>query len=197
MIDISNDDIVKLYEDIINHLNSYHIQDHIERFPLETDEGTKVIKEKYHKKAIEDRNNYVNRQIIIFKDYANQIYNEMQRRFNTLMPREKGIEFRQTKDKLNELEKLLILTSEYLDSEYSMGFSTILSKLKDGISLDLLNNYLDEFFNIMRSANIALTIDDFKYSMFTELFMRSYFEKSNTSEVFQQIFFVGIYFKEI
>jgi len=164
-------------------------KDHIERFPLETDEGTKAIKEKYHKKAIDDRNNYVNRQIIIFKDYANQIYNEMQRRFNTLMPQDKSKEFKQNKEELNKLEQLLMLTSEYLDSDYSMGFSTILSKLKDGISLDLLNNYLDEFLNIMRSCNIALTIEDFKYSMFTELFMRSYFEKNNTSEVFQQIFF--------
>ncbi len=164
-------------------------KDYIEKFPLETDEGTKNIREKYHKKAIKDRNNYVNKEIDKFRDYGIQVYEEMQRRFKSLMPTDKSMVFEEGKAKLNDLEQLLVLSSDYLDSEYTLGFSSLLSKLKEGISLDELSSYLDDFFNKMKNINIELTIEDFKYSMFTELFMKSYFEKSNTSEVFQQIFF--------
>ena len=164
-------------------------KDHIEKFPLETDEGTKNIKEKFHKKAVIDRNNYINKEIDKFKSYGVLVYNEMRKRFNSLMPEDNSMVFEQNKAKLKELEKLLVLTSDYLDSEYTLGFSSMLSKFKEGISLGVLLGYIDKYFEKMKEMNINLTIEDFKYSMFTEMFMKSYFEKNNISEVFQQIFF--------
>ncbi len=164
-------------------------RDHIEKFPLETDEGTKKIKEKYHKKAINDRNNYIKKQINIFKSYGGMLYDEMEKRFNNLMPKDKSFELSQNREGLKKYEDLIELSSEYIDNDYLLGFSSLLSKLKEGISLNSLNEYIDEYFKRMSAANITLTIEDFKYSMFTEIFMKSYFEKTNTSETFQKIFY--------
>ncbi len=164
-------------------------RDHIEKFPLETDEGTKKVKEKYHKRAINDRNSYIEKQINVFKTYGSMVYDEMEKRFNTLMPKDNSIELRNNKDILKRYEDMLVLSSDYLDSNYTLGFSDLLSKFKEGISLDTLNSYLDDYFKRMRAVNITLTIEDFKYSMFTEAFMKSYFDGNNTAEIFQKIFF--------
>lgn len=164
-------------------------RDHIEKFPLETDEGTKKVREKYHKRAINDRNSYVEKQINVFKNYGSIVYDELEKRFKALMPKDNSITLRNNKDMMKRYEDMLVLSSDYLDSNYTLGFSDLLSKFKEGISLNTLNSYLDDYFKRMKAVGITLTIEDFKYSMFTEAFMNSYFDGSNTEEIFQKIFF--------
>ena len=46
-------------------------KNHIDNFKLETETGTKRLKEKFHKEAVNNRNNYVNRQLNIFSKISN------------------------------------------------------------------------------------------------------------------------------
>ena len=48
---------------------------HIENFVLETEEGTKRYREKFHLKAVCERNEYVHRQIDIFHKYLHDTEN--------------------------------------------------------------------------------------------------------------------------
>ena len=51
-------------------------KNHIENFPLEIEDGTKRSKKKFHEKAVNDRNEYVNRQRTLFDRYRIEIEND-------------------------------------------------------------------------------------------------------------------------
>ena len=67
----------------MNKLDEYPIikeinvnKNHIDNFILETKEGTKRLKEKFHRNAVIERNNYINKENIKFKNYKVLIQNE-------------------------------------------------------------------------------------------------------------------------
>ena len=50
---------------------------HIDNFPLETNDGTKRMKEKFHKNAVKERNLYIEKEIPKFKEYQRQVFEQL------------------------------------------------------------------------------------------------------------------------
>ena len=42
---------------------------HIDNFKMDTEQGTKRVKEKFHKEAVINRNNYINKENVKFSNY--------------------------------------------------------------------------------------------------------------------------------
>ena len=60
-------------------------KNHIENYVLETEEGTKRFKEKFHLKAINERNEYINREIKQFTQYKDRLETEIEERIIILI----------------------------------------------------------------------------------------------------------------
>ena len=61
-------------------------KNHIDNFVLDTEEGTKKMKEAFHVKACNERNAYVNSRKEVFLSYQKYIYDELNRRNNNMAP---------------------------------------------------------------------------------------------------------------
>jgi len=165
---------------------------HIDSFVMETEEGTKRTKEKFYRGASERRNSYVNQQLGEFDQYLVSVRNEITRRYSKLMPIDKTSEYEK---ELEEVGKLLFFIK--LNSDISDTFKTdldfIISSIKEETSLEDLNNCIKKFLDSFKEMGLSLTLDDFKYTMFTEKYMSSFLENSDSNHmhnVFDKIFFM-------
>ena len=166
-------------------------KNHIDNFALETDEGTKKVKEKFHLKAIEDRNNYVNGQHVVFDKYKVIIENELVERFKNKMPVDKTAEYDKELAEVDKLLNLVKLNSTIQDS-FKLKLDFLIASIKEETSLEDLDNIILDFINRFKEYGIVLTIDDFKYSMFTEQYMASLLDNPNSDimkDVFEKIYF--------
>ncbi len=174
---------------IINTINSDH--QFIDSFVLETEEGTKRTKVKFYREAAGKRNDYVNQQLALFNSYLTSIRDEINRRYSAMMPIDKTNEY---EAKIEEVSKLLFfikLNSDVSDS-FKVKLDFIISSIKEETSLEDLNSCIQQFLDAFKEMNISLSIEDFKYSMFTETYMSSFLENSDSAhmhEVFDKIFF--------
>ena len=64
--------------------------EHINTFKLELESGTKKMKEKFHKSAVKERNEYVEEQIKKFNKYQVEVYRLLKLRVNSLLPSDKS-----------------------------------------------------------------------------------------------------------
>ena len=164
---------------------------HIDNFQLESDEGTKRTKTKFRTVAIGQRNNYVKKQMEDFSDLKLKLLDEIKDRYEKLMPANKMDEFKSMEANVNSLFELVNLNSCMSDS-FKLGLDYSLAKLSNDTSLEEFNAILDEFITKFREFGIELTINDFKYTMFTEDYMKSYFKNASFDElrsVFEHIYF--------
>ena len=91
-------------------------RNHIDTFDLETNEGTKRTKQRFHANAVEQRNNYVNQQLAIFNRYQIEIENEILQRYKALMPVDKTAEYDQKQAEVLNLLNVVKLNSNIPDS---------------------------------------------------------------------------------
>lgn len=182
MSSLSNLSIIKKIEIDENHINNYI---------LETDKGTKKTKEKFHKNAVNQRNNYINKQQIYFSKVQVLLRNEIVKRYQKLLPPDKSSEYNNCKKEEELLLNNLILTSN-ISSSFKLNLDFIISDINEETSLSCLNKTIIEFIETFKKIGINLTIEDFKYTMFTEKYMKSYFDNLNYAEnekVFEDIYF--------
>ena len=166
-------------------------KNHIENFQLETEEGTKRSKEKFHAKAVEDRNEYVNHQKNKFEEYRVEIENEMKKRIEQLMPKDKSAEYQQGIDEVDQLLNLVKLNAN-ISNSFKLGLDFIMTAITEDTSLEEFNNIIKRFIDRFKELDIVLTIEDFKYTMFTEKYMLSFFKDSSLDmmkDVFEKIYF--------
>ncbi len=166
---------------------------HITEFPLDSETGTKAMKEKFHKDAIKSRNEYVNLQLQKFQNYQLEIYKMLQSRVNSLIPSDNNEQYENDKKILSQLESCIKFNSDNLGNDNKLGFCNLISKLNDDVEISLgeLNLILGEFIDKFLSMNINLTSTDFQYSMFTEKYMKSFLENrssDNFNSVMQKVF---------
>ena len=64
-------------------------ENHINSFPLETETGTKKMKEKFHKQAVQERNAYIEKELTKFKEYQKEAYKELDYYVKEKYPEEK------------------------------------------------------------------------------------------------------------
>ena len=79
-------------------------KNHINNFPLESEVGTKRMKENFHKNAVIQRNNYVKQQQDIFNLYTKQVYKEMKSRVDKYFPSNKNAFYDGEKKKMLEIK---------------------------------------------------------------------------------------------
>ena len=166
-------------------------KNYVDNFVLETHEGTKRLKEKFRINASLERNSYIERKIIYYENSLEYIKDEMKNRFSRLMPRDRSLEYEKELDKIDAYINLVKLDLD-ISSSFKLNISFVLSSIQDDSSLDDLNSALSKFLDLFQQYDISLSIDDFKYTMFTEEYMRSFFshtDQENFKNNFEKIFF--------
>lgn len=156
-------------------------ENHISNFPLETNTGTKKLKEKFHKKAIQERNEYINKELPKFKEYQKQTYLELDNYVKTIFPKEKTEQYQKSNQELEELLRIIPNTSDIVCLEIKLGLAHIYYNLSDktNSSLSVINNSINEFLKIMKNAKLEITKEDFNYSPFVYKYMESFLENYN------------------
>lgn len=156
-------------------------KNHINNFPLESEVGTKRMKENFHKNAVIQRNNYVKQQQDIFNLYTKQVYKEMKSRVDKYFPSNKNAFYDGEKKKMLEIKDAIKFTNKYLDSSLKLELLPLISSIKDDteISLDNINSTIEKFISKFLEAGVSLSVNDFSYSIFTYKYMGDYFNKDN------------------
>ena len=166
-------------------------KNYVDNFVLETHEGTKRLKEKFHLNASQERNNYIEKKIIDYNNSLEAIKNEMKLRFSQLMPRDRSLEYEKELDRIDNYINLVKLDLD-ISSSFKLNISFVLSSIQDDSSLDDLNLAISKFIDLFHQYDISLSIEDFKYTMFTEEYMKSFFshaDQETFKKVFEKIFF--------
>lgn len=172
---------------------------HIENFILESTTGTKRMQSKFHKNAIIERNNFVNKELEFFQKHKENVYNELKENKNNLLPTNNKEEYNREKIKQEVIKNLILLTNDEIPVAMKLGLTKILEPFEkpDDSSLTLINSSLKEFINKLKDANVNLSNNDFNYSMYTSVYMDSFLEsiKSSNFEQVMQKNFESIYWE--
>ena len=182
MSSIDTCSIVKLMEVDHNHIDSY---------VMETEEGTKRTKEKFHREASNNRNAYVEQQQGLFDGYLASVRDEINRRYTKLMPIDRTSEYEKETEKVGKLLFFIKLDSDISDS-FKIDLDFIISSIKEETSLEEMNRCIQNFLDSFKEMNISLGLEDFKYTMFTEKYMSYFLENPDSNhmhDVFDKIFF--------
>lgn len=168
-------------------------ESHIDNFPLETETGTKKLKEKFHKKAVQERNAYIKKEIPKFKNYQRETYEQLDNYVKIIFPKDKTPEYKEIRKKVEDIFNIIPYADEKIALEIKLGFAHIFYELseKTEASLTVINKSIKDFISIMQSANIQLTIDNFNYSPFVNAYMTTFLsnrDKENFEELMQAIF---------
>lgn len=176
-------------EDILNLIDID--KNHIDSFPMETEEGTKRTKDKFYRNAVQERNSYSQKQQVLFQHFLVDIENEMVQRVKQLSPQDKTEEYNVSQKEVDQLLDLVILNSS-ISNSFKLGLDYIVSGINNETSLENLNEIIKKFIERLSEVNVVLSLDDFKYTMFTEKYMSSFFRNSSTElmkDVFEKIYF--------
>lgn len=170
---------------------------HIENFCLESDKGTKKLRDKFHKNAVNERNKYVEKQKKLFNYYSRRVYFELDGRVNRLLPTNNDSMFEEMSKTIDKYENLVIEINDKLSVGVKMGLEMLISSISDTTSLPQLNDCLKIFITKFNSASITLTSEDFSYSMFTRTYMDMFLENQNNSNFLEvaSVCFEKVYFE--
>lgn len=163
--------------------------EHINTFKLELESGTKKMKEKFHKSAVKERNEYVEDQIKKFDKYQVEVYKLLKLRVNGLLPSDKSNHYDSLKKNIEKEKQVIVFNN----SNYSIGFKLGIFKLissidiNDDVSLNTINNTFLNIIKIFEDASIKLTISDFTYSMFTEKYMQVFLDNIEKNSRFEEV----------
>lgn len=166
---------------------------HIDEFELELKSGTKKMKEKFHNKAIKERNAYINKEIDKFMGYEKDIYKLIKKKVNEIYPKDNTLEYDKYREKLSNYKKTIIFNNDKYSSFFKLNIFSLISKIDidDSVSLNDINDILSKIFNIFKDAGVNLNATDFTYSMFTyeymSLFINS-FGNNNFNDIMKKSF---------
>lgn len=168
-------------------------ENHINNFPLETNTGTKKLKEKFHRKAVADRNLYIKKELFKFKDYQKETYRQLDDYVKKAFPKDNTQEYNNEKNNLEEILEIIPLIDDKISLEIKLGIAHIFYILseKTESSLTDINQNIKEFLKILEQANVNITIDNFNYSPFTHKYMDVFLtniDKDNFDDIMQATF---------
>lgn len=170
-------------ETIINKEISIDVE-HINNFSLELENGTKKMKEKFHKNAIKERNEYVNKEIKKFLKYKTKIYSLIKHRVDEIFPKDKSEYYNFLMIKLNEEKNTIIFNNNDFSIGYKLDLYRLISEMdaRDDISLSEVNAIIKKIINVFKISNVSLTSNDFNYSMFTEKYMSLFLQNIDNNK---------------
>lgn len=168
-------------------------ENHINNFPLETETGTKKMKEKFHRNAVKERNAYIEKELIKFKEYQKSTYQKLNSYVQANMPEDKNNQYNEEQQNLEEMLKILPLTNDKISLEMKLGYAHIFYELSEeaGASLKVINTCILDFIQKMKDAQIELTINNFSYSPFTLAYMTDLLknkDQENFDDLMQESF---------
>lgn len=174
--------------------------EHINTFKLELESGTKKMKEKFHKSAVKERNEYVEEQIKKFDKYQVEVYRLLKLRVNSLLPSDKSNHYDSLKKNIEKEKQIIVFNNSDYSIDFKLGIFKLISSIdiNDDVSLNTINNTFLNIIKIFEDASIKLTIGDFTYSMFTEKYMHVFLdniEKNNRFEEVMKKCFDSIYWE--
>lgn len=174
--------------------------EHINTFKLELESGTKKMKEKFHKSAVKERNEYVEEQIKKFDKYQVEVYRLLKLRVNSLLPSDKSNHYDSLKKNIEKEKQIIVFNNSDYSIDFKLGIFKLISSIdiNDDVSLNTINNTFLNIIKIFEDASIKLTISDFTYSMFTEKYMHVFLdniEKNNRFEEVMKKCFDSIYWE--
>lgn len=174
--------------------------EHINTFKLELESGTKKMKEKFHKSAVKERNEYVEEQIKKFDKYQVEVYRLLKLRVNSLLPSDKSNHYDSLKKNIEKEKQIIVFNNCDYSIDFKLGIFKLISiiDINDDVSLNTINNTFLNIIKIFEDASIKLTISDFTYSMFTEKYMHVFLdniEKNNRFEEVMKKCFDSIYWE--
>lgn len=174
--------------------------EHINTFKLELESGTKKMKEKFHKSAVKERNEYVEEQIKKFDKYQVEVYRLLKLRVNSLLPSDKSNHYDSLKKNIEKEKQIIVFNNSDYSIDFKLGIFKLISSIdiNDDVSLNTINNTFLNIIRIFEDASIKLTISDFTYSMFTEKYMHVFLdniEKNNRFEEVMKKCFDSIYWE--
>ena len=174
--------------------------EHINTFKLELESGTKKMKEKFHKSAVKERNEYVEEQIKKFDKYQVEVYRLLKLRVNSLLPSDKSNHYDSLKKNIEKEKQIIVFNNSDYSIDFKLGIFKLISSIdiNDDVSLNTINNIFLNIIKIFEDASIKLTISDFTYSMFTEKYMHVFLdniEKNNRFEEVMKKCFDSIYWE--
>lgn len=174
--------------------------EHINTFKLELESGTKKMKEKFHKSAVKERNEYVEEQIKKFDKYQVEVYRLLKLRVNSLLPSDKSKHYDSLKKNIEKEKQIIVFNNSDYSIDFKLGIFKLISSIdiNDDVSLNTINNTFLNIIKIFEDASIKLTISDFTYSMFTEKYMHVFLdniEKNNRFEEVMKKCFDSIYWE--
>lgn len=174
--------------------------EHINTFKLELESGTKKMKEKFHKNAVKERNEYVEEQIKKFDKYQVEVYRLLKLRVNSLLPSDKSNHYDSLKKNIEKEKQIIVFNNSDYSIDFKLGIFKLISSIdiNDDVSLNTINNTFLNIIKIFEDASIKLTISDFTYSMFTEKYMHVFLdniEKNNRFEEVMKKCFDSIYWE--
>ena len=100
-------------------------ENHINNFPLETETGTKNMKEKFHRNAVKERNAYIEKELTKFQEYQRNTYQVLDNYVQSNKPEDKNNQYNEEQQKLEELLKILPLTNDKISLEMKLGYAHI------------------------------------------------------------------------
>ena len=163
----------------------------VDEYELETDKGTKRMKEKFYEVAVAKRNKWIEEKRNTYNEIANGLRNEIINRIPRIMPPDCTETYAKMAEDVSTLLDVVQLSS-HVSSSFKLKIDYILSGINDLTSLEDLNQRIREFIRRFKEFGIPLTIQDFKYTMFTEMYMNTFFENSDYDSVkdtFEEIYF--------
>ncbi len=163
-------------------------KNHIDHFILETDEGTKKVKDAFYKQAAENRNHYIDVQLEEIGKCKSIIEREISKRLSTYLSCDKSSEYEKEEEKVDEALELVKLHLN-ISTSFKLGLDYWIASIDDDASLEMMNTSIQNFIDAFHTFGIDLTIDDFKYTMFTEKYMNTFFEKGDLTSSFEKIYF--------
>lgn len=174
--------------------------EHINTFKLELESGTKKMKEKFHKSAVKERNEYIEEQIKKFDKYQVEVYRLLKLRVNSLLPSDKSNHYDSLKKNIEKEKQIIVFNNSDYSIDFKLGIFKLISSIdiNDDVSLNTINNTFLNIIKIFEDASIKLTISDFTYSMFTEKYMHVFLdniEKNNRFEEVMKKCFDSIYWE--
>lgn len=156
----------------------------IENFPLEINEGTKRMIEKYKNNAIEKRNDTLYSLIEEYRADLDTVREILINKMNQMLPEEPSTDIAIHRNTLDLLKKVIYYNNKYNDVYDKTNFERIIYNIDDIENYDLKesNNILLNIVNKFDNASISLKTDDFNYSPYTREYMKVFLEKKEKDD---------------
>lgn len=159
----------------------------IDEFKLNIAKGTKKVIKDFHDNAVKNKNLLIDKKLEQYNTILGNIKSILDSRKERLMPQKGTLDYNTLRREIDEKKKKLILVNKFSKPIDKLGLNYIFSRFSnvEDNNLEEINSLIKMFIDIFNAANINLKLDDFNYSLYTRIYMKSYLENINTDNFYE------------